>query len=182
MRRPLLLLAIAVALAAPASANAAVTPSRTPAAVATALSAPAAATATVATDFAPLAPAGNPAAISNSVLGGFPTNGSTFAVLSSGDATKADPANTPADGENGGAPDPESTRASIYDLTTLRLDLRVPAGVNCAVFSFRFLTDEEPGDTFNDGFVAELDTSDWSVDSAGQVSAPNNFAFDTAHN
>src|SRR4051812_36975347 len=101
MRRPLLLLATAAALAAPASANAAVTPSRDAAAVATALSAPAAATATVARDFAPIAPAGNPAAISNSVLGGFPTNGSTFAVLSSGDAAKADPANTSVGDDNG---------------------------------------------------------------------------------
>ena len=53
-----------------------------------------------------------------------------------------------------------------------RLDLRVPAGVNCAVLSFRFLTDEEPGDAeFNDGFIAELDDSTWTAP-GGAVTAP----------
>ena len=163
MRRALLVLSAAAALAVPSSASAAVTADRDAPDVAAAISAPAAAAATVATSWTPLAPLGNPAAISDGLLGGFPTNGSSFAVLSSGDATKADPAVEPGDGENGGAPDPASQRPSVYDLTTLRLDLRVPAGVNCAVLSFRFLTDEEPGDQFNDGFIAELDESDWTA-------------------
>jgi hypothetical protein len=180
MRRALLLLSAAAALAAPASASAAVTPSRDEAAVATALSAPAGAGVTVARSWVRIAPAGNPAAISDGLLGGFPTNGSSFAVLSSGDAAKADPANTSVGDENGGAPEP-APRVGVEDLTTLRLDLRVPAGVNCAAFSFRFLTDEEPGDpTYNDGFVAELDTPDWEVNGQGQVVAPSNFAFDAS--
>jgi Bacterial Ig-like domain len=182
MRRALLLITTAAALAAPAAASAAVTATRTAGDVATALSAPAANTAAAGSSFAPIAPIGNPAAISNGVLGGFPTNGSSFAVLSSGDATKADPANPAGESDNGGTPDPAGTRPSVYDLTTLKLDLRVPAAANCAVFSFRFLTDESPGNgSFNDGFIAELDTSDWTATS-GDVSAPHNFAFDSAGN
>lgn len=183
MHRALLLLllvtAAAAAVAMPASASAAVTPSRDPAAVSTALSA---AGATIGASFAPIAPAGNPAAISDSQLGGFPTAGSSFAVLSSGDAVKADPATAPGDGANGSAPDPQSQRPNVYDLTTLRLDLQVPAGVNCALLSFRFLTDEAPGDAqFNDGFIAEFDASNW-IAPGGDVAAPNNFAFDSGGN
>ena len=103
-------------------------------------------------------------------------------MLSSGDATKADPAVEPGDGVNGGEAAAVGPRPSVYDLTTLRLDLRVPAGVNCAVLSFRFLTDEEPGSAeFNDGFVAELDASNWTA-LGGDLAAPNNFAFDAAGN
>ena len=182
MRRALLALTAAAALAAPASASGAVTADRDAPDIAAALSAPAAVAATATASFAPIAPAGNPAAISDGLLGGFPTNGSTFAALSSGDALKADPAIEPGDGENGGEPTAGGPRPSVYDLTTLRLDLRVPEGVNCAVFSFRFLTDEEPGsDDFNDGFIAELDSSNWTA-LAGDLAAPNNFAFDAAGN
>ncbi len=105
MRRALLVLSAVAALAVPSSASAAVTADRDAADVAAAISAPAAAAATVATSWTTLAPLGNPAAISDGLLGGFPTNGSSFAVLSSGDATKADPAVEPGDGVNGGAPD-----------------------------------------------------------------------------
>jgi hypothetical protein len=182
MRRALLLLSAAAALAAPASASAAVTPDRDAPDVAAALSAPAAATATAASSFEPIAPLGNPAAVSDGVLGGFPTDGNSFAVLSSGDAASADPANEPGEGDNGGVPDPQGPRPSVYDLTTLQLDLRVPEGVNCALLSFRFLTDEAPGDAeFNDGFIAELDASNWTAPE-GDVAAPNNFAFDSAGN
>jgi hypothetical protein len=177
MRRLLLLLVAAVALAAPASAGATVTPSRDANAVATALSAPAATAARTASSFTTIPPNGNPTAVSNGALGGFPTSGSSFAVLSSGDALEADPAKTAGDDDDGGAP---AGRPDVFDLTTLKLDLTVPAGVSCAVFSFRFYTDEAPGgDTFNDGFIAELDTSDWTATS-GAVSAPHNFAFDAA--
>jgi hypothetical protein len=182
MRRALLLASAAAALAAPAAASAAVTPTRDAGIVATALAAPGAAGATAAAGFEPIAPNGNPAAVSDGALGGFPTNGSSFAILSSGDATHADPATEPADGSDGTVPDPESQRPSVYDPTTLRLSLRVPNGLNCAVVSFRFLTDEAPGDAaFNDGFIAELDTSNWTAP-GGAVAAPNNFAFDSGGN
>ena len=182
MRRALFLASAAAALAAPAAASAAVTPTRDAGAVATALAAPAAAGATAAAAFEPIAPNGNPAAVSDGALGGFPTNGSSFAILSSGDATHADPAIDPGDGMNGTVPDPASQRPSVYDPTTLRLSLRVPDGVNCALVSFRFLTDEAPGDAaFNDGFIAELDNSSW-IAPGGAVAAPNNFAFDSGGN
>ena len=81
-------------------------------------------------------------------------------------------------------PDPASQRPSVYDLTTLRLDLRVPAGFNCASVNFRFGSDEYPefkGTQFNDAFIAELDTSTWTT-SGSVITAANNFAFDPANN
>ena len=91
-RAALLLLSAAAALAAPASASAAVTPTRDAVAVAAALSTPAVAAVTGLASFeaaaATIPPNGNPAATSDGLLGGFPTDGSSFAVLSSGDATQ----------------------------------------------------------------------------------------------
>ncbi len=46
--------------------------------------------------------------------------------------------------------------------------------------SSRFQTEEYPefvNSAYNDGFIAELDTSDWNV-SGSTISAPHNFAFD----
>ena len=48
-------------------------------------------------------------------------------------------------------------------------------------FDFRFLSEEFPenvGLPVNDGFVAELDTQSGTTDDTGDISAPNNFAFD----
>ena len=141
MRRIAALACGLTCLASPAAASAAVAPDRDAPDVAAALTA----VAGTGSSFAPIAPLGNPAAVGDAPLGGFPTNGGTFAVLSSGDAAKADPENTSDGGENGSAPDAESTRPQVWDLTMLRVDGTVPAGVNCALFSFRFYTDEEPG-------------------------------------
>ncbi len=68
---------------------------------------------------------------------------------------------------------------------TLRVDLDVPAGLNCLRTEFRFLSEEYPefvGGTVNDAFVAELDVSDFSVDPNAAVTAPHNFAFDSTGN
>jgi uncharacterized repeat protein (TIGR01451 family) len=49
---------------------------------------------------------------------------------------------------------------------------------------FRFLSQEYPvyvGSNFNDAFVAELDNSTWTTNGS-VITAPDNFAFDPAHN
>ena len=71
-----------------------------------------------------------------------------------------------------------------YDVTVLKVDLDVPVGPNCLSIDFRFLSDEFPeyvSTSYNDAFIAELDTSDWTT-SGSTITAPHNFAFDEAHN
>ncbi len=124
-----------------------------------------------------------PVAVVSSPLAGFPTSGSSFGILSSGDALLADDANdtsgSGADNEGGGG----GHGTSFYDLVTLKLDISVPLAANCLALDFRFLSEEFPeyvGSSVNDGFVAELDTSDFTAVEANnnEVVAPRNFAFD----
>ena len=71
--------------------------------------------------------------------------------------------------------------AQVNDLVTLRLDLSVPANLNCLSLDFRFLSEEFPefvGQSVNDAFVAELDASDFTIGPTSEVIAPRNFAFD----
>ena len=73
----------------------------------------------------------------------------------------------------------DSDRGDSHDVTTLRLNVNVPSTANCLSVDFSFLSEEWPdyvGD-YNDAFVAELDTSDWTA-SGTTVTAPHNFAFD----
>ncbi len=127
---------------------------------------------------------GNPLAVVSSPLAGFPTSGSTFTVLSSGDALIADDDNTDsgsgfsAGGGGGGHGE------SFHDLVTLKLDVTVPAGANCLAIDFKFMSEEFPeyvGGSVNDGFVAELNVSDFTADADNNnaVIAPHNFAFDS---
>ena len=134
-------------------------------------------------EFATAPPAGTPDGVSDTPLAGFPTSGSTYAVLTTGDATLAptpnDAGNTAADDGGGNV-----RGDSDFDETVLRVDVRVPQGANCLSFDFKFLTEEYPeyvGQQFDDAFVAELDTSDWSV-SGATIHAPHNFAFDASGN
>ena len=112
-------------LVAPASASAAVTPIVTRRTIAAALSAPAAAAVTAAQ---PSRRSRRPAtrrAISDGPLGGFPTNGSSFAVLSSGDALNADRPSSPGRRERrpGRPGEPAARRQRPHDPA---LDLRAP--------------------------------------------------------
>jgi hypothetical protein len=107
-----------------------------------------------------------------SALDGFPLDGSTFALLTNGDADGA-PLGGPV---HGGDADGGAYRGA-NDVTTLKVDVDVPSNASCLSFDFRFLSAEVPG-TFNDAFLAELDSDDWSVDSSDVISAPHNFAFD----
>jgi hypothetical protein len=129
-------------------------------------------------------PGGTPTALATGFLAGFPRDGSTYGILTSGNAALADDPNTsPSSGaNNGGLPVRGDTD---YDVTVLRIDLAVPAGVNCLVgIEFRFLSEEYPefvGTQYNDGFILELDTSTWTT-SGSTITAPDNFAFDPTGN
>jgi hypothetical protein len=175
-----------LALAAPAMA--AITTTRTASTVANAIVADV--STITASSFQEIAPTGTsgeePNAVSDTPLGGFATNGSNYGILTTGDATLADDANNNGGdgidlfGDNGSVVRGDND----YDVTVLKVDLNVPASTNCMTLDFRFLSEEYPefvGDNFNDAFVAELDTSDWSTDSTSTtvpVTAPHNFAFD----
>ena len=66
------------------------------------------------------------------------------------------------------------------DVSILRLDLQVPSGAQCLAFDFTFGSEEYPEfvGSFNDAFLAELDTSSW-VMSGNTITAPHNFALDS---
>lgn len=107
----------------------------------------------------------------------FPTDGPTFAVLTTGDVANADPPN---DSGNKGANNGVSSRG-VRDLTILKVDVNVPADANCIGFDAVFYSEEFNefiGSSYNDGFLAELDRNDWTY-ADNTVTAPGNFAFDT---
>lgn len=130
--------------------------------------------------FSAIPPAATPAAVSTTHMAGFPTNGKSFAILSTGNAKLApEPNDAPDSGSTSGGPSIRGAR----DVVIMRIDLRVPKGHNCLSFSFRFLSEEYPefvGDVFNDAFVAELDGSNWSASDKTDptVTSPLNFATD----
>jgi hypothetical protein len=74
---------------------------------------------------------------------------------------------------------------SDEDVSILDLTLNVPATTNsCLKFDFRFLSEEYPeyvGDIYNDAFIAELDTSDWSTEGS-EITGAQNFAKDPSNN
>jgi Bacterial Ig-like domain (group 1)/Divergent InlB B-repeat domain/Domain of unknown function DUF11 len=121
---------------------------------------------------------GTPNGTSNSALAGFPTDGSTFGILTSGNVSNVPNAGTFASTSNGGAPVRGDTD---MDVSILKTDVSVPSGANCLTFDFKFLSEEYPnfvGGSVNDAFVAEYDSSTWTT-SANTITAPNNFAFDS---
>ena len=131
----------------------------------------------------PLSGTPNAVADSATALGGFPTAGSTYTILTSGDTNLAD---DPNDAGNSGVDlGGGNVRGDTgFDVTILKIDLNVPQGRNCLTFDFRFLSDEFPelvNSSYNDAFIAELDTSDWST-SGSDITAPHNFAFDPSNN
>jgi hypothetical protein len=128
--------------------------------------------------FSALPPSSKPAAVSTTRLAGFPRRGSSFAILSSGNARYADDPNDEGDlGTQARGPSIRGAR----DVAIMRLDVRIPRGVNCLSFDFRYLSEEFPefvDDQFNDAFIAELGSSDWDASSKinPTIRAPSNFA------
>ena len=117
--------------------------------------------------------------VGDSSLSNFPTNGSTFTILTSGDAASADDPNSEGDKTtnlSGG-----NVRGNTdFDVSVFKVDVQVPETANCLSFDFQFYSEEYPewvGSSFNDAFIAELDNSNWTT-SGSEISAPNNFAFD----
>jgi hypothetical protein len=128
-------------------------------------------------------PLNNPNGIGTAPLNSFPTNGPSFAILTSGEVSYAPTANTSGSttAVNGGA----AVRGNTdRDVTILRVNVVVPQGANCLSFDFKFLSEEYPewvGSSYNDAFIAELDNSTWTT-SGSTIYAPNNFAFDPSGN
>lgn len=134
-----------------------------------------------AASFAAVPPNGTPNGVSTSVLTGFPTDGASYGILTTGDVSSVDQPGTFADTADGGLPVRGDTD---LDVSILKIDLSIPSGINCLSFDFRFFSEEFPvyvGTQFNDAFVAELDTSTWTT-SGSTITAPNNFAFDSSNN
>lgn len=124
-------------------------------------------------------PSGTPNAASSAPLAGFPTHGTDYGILTTGDAGSA---STPNDSEStsGGNGGGNVRGNSDRDVSILKVDLAAPSGASCLSMDFKFLSEEFPefvGSDFNDTFIAELDNSNWTT-SNSEISAPNNFAFD----
>lgn len=134
--------------------------------------------------FSLLPPGGRPVALSTTRLGEFPRRGRSYAILSTGDARQVARRNNQADfGRGNGGPFLRGAR----DVLIYRIDLRVPRGVNCLSFRFKFLTEEFPefvNEQFNDAFIAEIGASTWNAASNQDptITAPDNFAQDARGN
>lgn len=184
-----LLLAVGAVLALTASAGAVITPVGATSADALKLAQASAANveqvSAAGTSFDAVPPEGTPNGVEDAPLGGFPTSGSTFAILTTGDATLADDANGSSSSgtSDGGA---NVRGESDFDVTILKIGVTVPTGNNCLAFDFKFLSEEFPefvGGSVSDSFIAELDTSDWTTTGGGSVpTAPHNFAQDPQGN
>ena len=122
---------------------------------------------------------GRPAAVSSSKIAGFPVSGggSTFGLLSTGDATKIRSSNSEEDlSHNNRGFKYRGTRDTII----LRIDITAPRNARCLSLNFRFLSEEYPeyiDSEFNDAFIAEVDKTTWNAATGGgKIIAPRNFA------
>jgi len=181
-----LLAAVVVLWILAAPALAAITPTRSSSSIASAIVAD---PSTISgSSFVAIPPSGpqaeEPNAASTKQLGGFATHGSSYGILTTGDAALAD---QPNDSTSSGASlGGDSVRgANDFDVTILKVDVNVPSNTNCMTLDFRFLSEEFPefvGQTVNDAFVAEVDKLTWTTDAEANVIAPDNFAFDPQGN
>lgn len=129
---------------------------------------------------APPGPTGDPAnATVDFALAGFPRNGNTFGMLTTGDPNIADDANST--GNSGRSNNGAAVRGDTdRDVTVMKVDFNVGADQNCVQFDFKFFSEEFPefvGSPFNDAFIAEVDVTTW--DTVGSdITAPDNIALD----
>ncbi|MDH3308011.1 MAG: PKD domain-containing protein, partial [Acidimicrobiia bacterium] len=100
----------------------------------------------------------------------------TLLHMTTGVATDGVPGDTAND-------DLASQYRGAFDASVLQLDLLIPTGqgINCLSFDVVFGSEEYPdfvNKPYNDGFLAELDLTTWTVAGAA-IDAPDNFAFDS---
>lgn len=124
--------------------------------------------------------------VSTTAFAGFPSPAGPFGILTTGTISNIQTAqsnqndvsisNTPVRGN------------SARDATVMKIDFTAPAGTNCLSLDFKFLSEEFPeyiGQQYNDGFIAELDSTTWTANQSGAtatITAPLNFAKDAAGN
>ena len=112
-------------------------------------------------------------------MGEFPTEGSSFGILTTGDVNSVPDTSTFASTNLSGG----NVRGNTdFDVTVLKVDLAAQPGANCLTFDYKFLSEEYPGfvnTSFNDAFIAELDTSTWTT-SGSTITAPNDFVVDSS--
>lgn len=119
----------------------------------------------------------NGVAVMTTPVGGFPSEGDSFAVLSSGCADDVLQAN---DEPNHSCLLDGLNTADDEDLVQLKLVLNVPANSTSVSFDWKFYSEEYPefvGSAFNDAFLAETGNSTFTL-SGANITAPNNVAFD----
>jgi hypothetical protein len=122
-----------------------------------------------------------PSGVSDSPIGGFPREGGTYGIITTGNAALVDDANTAENTGYGWFTNNPAMGTSVRDWNTYRFDL-VASGAtsNCLAFDFRFYSDEFPefvGSQFNDAFIAQLGNPAITVDpTTGVITAPGNFA------
>ncbi len=178
----------ALAFAAPAGATITAVPN-TNAGALSAIQAAAGPGFTVATDnafFVPRAPMNSPVGIATA-LPGFPRDGKTFLILSTGDATAADDPDQavpfPNFDDGGGLIRDRGDTA--LDVTAMQINYasaRSAAGGPvdaCLSFDYRFLSEEYPSrlsSPYADAFIAESLGSSWTT-MGPTISAPTTFTF-----
>jgi hypothetical protein len=117
------------------------------------------------------------ASVETKTVAGFPVKGSSYLVLSTGQADRFTlPDNSGSMGSNVSG----ATGAAGQDQAQLTIRLKPPANAQCFAFDFRFFSEEYPefvGKKFNDAFTAEIVQSDITFKN-GSVVTPWNFAFD----
>ncbi len=138
-----LLTASALALLVAGAAGAAITPVANDPAGATAIANAMAATPGVVTGavFTAAPPVDSPNGTADSALTEFPTNGSTFGILTTGSVANVDDPGTFTTVNLAG---PNVRGNTDFDVSILRIDLNAPLGSNCLTFDFKFLSEEFP--------------------------------------
>ena len=174
---------VALSAAVSARAEAAISGSNDPNALAGAMAAtpsPVSGSAVITPNY----PGGNgilPNGFSDTPLGGFPTNGPSYTILTSGNSQLADDANNSgSSGSNNGVTGVDALNGA-RDYTILSVPITATQQSRCVGFDFRFLSDEFPeyvSAGFNDTFLAELDQRTWSV-SGQSISSLTDFAAGT---
>ncbi len=129
--------------------------------------------------FVTVPPGNDPVATTTRSIAGFPREGKSFAILSTGCAHFAIRKNS---SRGIGCTDGGVKTRGARDVTIWRIRVRVPRGANCLSFRFKFLSEEYPefvGTRFNDAFIAEVGKAPTWKASGNQsptITAPDDFA------